>query len=502
MIKVIFSLFLVFVVTTCFVLQPEVDTLKSKSRDNWPLPQYFVQKQDHFDGTNQNTWNQAYYVNDTFWVPGSKAPVFICVGGEGPPLDGSVVVSSVHCNIAVEWLQDQQALMFAVEHRYYGCHNMSACPVDNFDSVSSYKYLSSSQALSDLAQFYLFATEKYNLTKDNKWVSWGGSYPGMLAGWFRLKFPHLVYASVASSAPTTAQLDMVGYNDVVGEAFNSTSAGGSPECYKLIKTGHDSIGQMMNGSDSDRQVLATTFGVSDPNLFNNVTFQRFFSGYGVAIFDAQSNDPACEEDYCNIEKICAFMTNTSVMTPIQRLAVLHANSQEKLKLSKSELLAAGVNPRSPWIRAQRQSQFHFGDWDGDACWNWQTCTEFGFYATCEIGSKCMFTQGLVSVETESQFCSTQFGISLDAVQNNIDFTNAYYGAGNPEGSRVLWPNGEIDPWHSLAILTPPNPQQSTLWVVGASHHFWTHPSLPTDKPEIIEARQKIRQTVQNWLMQA
>ena len=41
-------------------------------------------------------WNQAYYVNDTFWVPGSDAPVFVCVGGEGPALTGAAVVEPDH----------------------------------------------------------------------------------------------------------------------------------------------------------------------------------------------------------------------------------------------------------------------------------------------------------------------------------------------------------------------------------------------------------------------
>ena len=67
-------------------------------------------------------------MNDTFWVPGSDAPIFLCVGGEGPQLDGSVLVASPHCNNAVEWLPETKALMLAVEHRYYGCHNESACP--------------------------------------------------------------------------------------------------------------------------------------------------------------------------------------------------------------------------------------------------------------------------------------------------------------------------------------------------------------------------------------
>lgn len=56
---------------------------------------------------------------------------------------------------------------------------------------SGLKYLSSRQALADLSNFHRQVTEEYKLTDANKWVSFGGSYPGMLAGWFRLKFPNL-----------------------------------------------------------------------------------------------------------------------------------------------------------------------------------------------------------------------------------------------------------------------------------------------------------------------
>ena len=48
-------------------------------------------------------------MNDTFWQPGSAAPIFLCVGGEGPALDASAVQNSVHCSIAVEWLQKTKA---------------------------------------------------------------------------------------------------------------------------------------------------------------------------------------------------------------------------------------------------------------------------------------------------------------------------------------------------------------------------------------------------------
>ena len=113
----------------------------------------------------------------------------------------TAVTGSVHCNVAVEFLPESKALMFAVEHRYYGCHNMSACPYSAHDE-KPLQWLSSHQALADLATFHAYATKAYGLTKPtNKWVSFGGSYPGMMAGWFRVVYPELVHASISSSAP-------------------------------------------------------------------------------------------------------------------------------------------------------------------------------------------------------------------------------------------------------------------------------------------------------------
>ena len=58
-------------------------------------------------------------------------------------------------------------------------------------SDASLRYLNSEQALADLATFRNAMTKKFNLTS-SKWISFGGSYPGSLSAWFRLKYPHLV----------------------------------------------------------------------------------------------------------------------------------------------------------------------------------------------------------------------------------------------------------------------------------------------------------------------
>ena len=43
--------------------------------------QYVRQYVDHFNASDERMWNQAYYVNDTYFnVENESAPVFLCVG--------------------------------------------------------------------------------------------------------------------------------------------------------------------------------------------------------------------------------------------------------------------------------------------------------------------------------------------------------------------------------------------------------------------------------------
>lgn len=136
-----------------------------------PVPESWFEGQnvDHFNGGDTRTWRQRYFARLDFWK--GEGPVFVCVGGEGPPLDGTVLTASVHCNDMVElaptvgrcvcvcvpsFLFVNQhspmpvlhvhsatgALMFAVEHRYYG----TSLPTPDF-STANMVYLSSDQAV-------------------------------------------------------------------------------------------------------------------------------------------------------------------------------------------------------------------------------------------------------------------------------------------------------------------------------------------------------------------
>lgn len=450
---------------------------------------YHAAFQDNFDGSNTNTWQQAYFVNDTFWKGNSDAPVFLCVGGEGPPMDGSYVQASDHCNIAVEWLQSTGALMFALEHRYYGCHNISACPVSDFNHPDAFRFQGSRQALSDVAHFYQYAMVQYSISPDAKWITWGGSYPGMLAGWSRTKFPHLFHGAVSSSAPVYAEVEMQGYYDIVAFAFSvsDNNVGGSEKCSENIADGHRQIGTMFS-SDEGRSTLAALFKLPSADWLKQLENQRNFAGYGVAQFDAQSNDPLCTQPACNIASICHIMTDGSIGNVVERLAHV-AQAQTAWARMPWEVaqyrqeLSAAANTTPPW--------FTF--------WDWQTCTEFGFYQTCNVGTKCFFTQGLVTLDVYLNTCKTQFGIPAEQIPKNIEFSNTYYGGLSPSGSRVLYPNGEVDPWRANSIQKSPGDGLTPLFVAGASHHAWTHTSQPGDQASVIAARTQIRTQVAQWL---
>lgn len=69
-----------------------------------------------------------------------------------------------------------------------------------------------------MARFIGFYKKDIN-SESSKVVTVGGSYPGNLAAWFRLKYPSVTVGSIASSAPLTAQTNFKEYMDVVGQSI-------------------------------------------------------------------------------------------------------------------------------------------------------------------------------------------------------------------------------------------------------------------------------------------
>jgi len=433
---------------------------------------------------------------------------FVCMGGEGPALTKSVLVDSVHCTgdmieLATILYRERgfNVHLFALEHRYYGSSfpkaasttNGTSSHASNSTTVVNMSFLSSRQALADLAYFIPQMTTHYTLKKDDhtvRWITFGGSYPGMLAAWARLKLPHLVYASISNSAPVQVTLDFARYNEKVGEALHNPDVGGSDACYDIVVKGHEAASLLLSQYDKEdgfgRDKIDTLFGVcggaDSLKVERNV---QAFLGDGVVNFPVQGNNPACVGELCNIKKICTFLTS-SKDPPLETLA----------KLSKQQSPGCKNIDWSQMITYLSSDQAKA---NGDCSWLWQTCTEMGFYQTCHLNSTCPYGKGYHSVDLDLEICKRVFGIDADRVARNVQDTLDYYGGWDMKATRILSVNGKVDPWSALSLNVKKDSHTGdhdqtalpTLWSNEASHHFWTHKILKSDGVGIMQTRESI-----------
>nr|GMC90388.1 lysosomal Pro-X carboxypeptidase-like [Ipomoea batatas] len=182
---------------------------------------YFTQILDHFTFTPQSyqTFQQRYLINGTYWGGAkNRSPIFVYMGGEA-----DVELFAHNTGFMFDYAPHFNALLVFIEHRFYG----KSIPFEGKKEARSssnitHGYLSSTQALADYAT--LIINLKNNLTAtDSPVVVFGGSYGGMLAAWFRLKYPHLSIGALASSAPILYFDNITSpyaYNDIITQDLN------------------------------------------------------------------------------------------------------------------------------------------------------------------------------------------------------------------------------------------------------------------------------------------
>lgn len=453
---------------------------------------YFTQRLDHFRNDRRTFQQRYFYSSRHVRANANQTLALLCVGGEGPVYDKTVLVDSIHCTgdmleFAKESAQEYSIHLYALEHRYYGesypdFGGFWNSPVSNHNLV----YLSSRQAIADLARF----VAKQLLPPHTRWITFGGSYPGMISAWARLRLPHQIAMAVSSSAPVQPVLDFVAFNGQVARAWKDPLIAGSEQCLSIIESGHQALAEAAQNV-SLHKVVADMFGLCHAAALNVKDNIQIFLGDGVMQFDMQDNDPSCQEPLCNVQSICDGLMNqtASNYTSLEALAwyTQQKSDGECQDLDWSADLEYIADP----IRGKR---------NGLRSWLWQTCTEFGFYQTCERNSTCPFAKGWHPLGQDLQVCEQAFDVEPRQVAENIQETIDYYGGWHLAATRVLSIAGSVDPWSELALQKSQNTKDRPVYrVPGASHHFWTHPVKKTDGKAIQEAREIIFTTLRRWL---
>ncbi|KAK3205852.1 hypothetical protein Dsin_019898 [Dipteronia sinensis] len=159
---------------------------------------YYKQTLDHFNyrPESYSTFRQRYVINFKYWGgANASAPIFAYLGAEAP-LDGDITAIGFLTDNAARF----NALLVYIEHRYYGKSIPFGSREEALKNASTLGYFNSAQAIADYAEILIHVKKKYQ-AEDSPVIVVGGSYGGMLASWFRLKYPHVALGALASSAP-------------------------------------------------------------------------------------------------------------------------------------------------------------------------------------------------------------------------------------------------------------------------------------------------------------
>jgi len=186
------------------------------------------QRLDHFSPTDHRRFKQRYFeFLDYHRAPGG--PVFLRICGES-------ACDSIPNDYLAVLAKKFGAAVVTPEHRYYG----KSSPFERL-TTENLRFLSSKQALFDLAAFRQYYQEslnaRYNRTgsDENPWFVFGVSYAGALSAWFRLKFPHLTCGSLASSGVVLAVYNFTDFDKQVGESAGPECKSALQETTKLVE---------------------------------------------------------------------------------------------------------------------------------------------------------------------------------------------------------------------------------------------------------------------------
>ncbi|XP_029472070.1 putative serine protease K12H4.7 isoform X1 [Rhinatrema bivittatum] len=441
---------------------------------------WFDQKLDHFNGAESRVWKQRFFINDTFYDGG---PVFLMIGGEGPANPAWMVSGTW-----LRYAEKLKALCLLLEHRFYG----KSHPTEDM-RTANLQYLSSKQALADLAHFQTVMTQKLKLSH-SKWVAFGGSYPGSLATWYRLKYPHLIYAAVATSAPVYALINFTEYLEVV----QTSLADYNSECPKAVKSASDTLVMMLKKKENYVKITED-FKLCEILQINSEMDSAYFletlAGNFMDVVQYNNDNRAFEGvkgTNITIQVLCEIMADVSLGTPYDRYAAVAHLMMDALEMKCMD------TSYKKYVQEMTSAT-----WEGPAAvggrqWVYQTCTEFGFFQSTDSTNQPF--SGF-SLSYFVQQCTDIYGpeFNFTRIVNAVGQTNEMYGGFNIQSSRIVFSNGCVDPWHALGIIKDLSEELPAVYIKGTAHCANMYPARADDPPQLAAARLYILSLLEKWI---
>lgn len=415
----------------------------------------FIQLIDH-NNPSTGTFTQRYYIDESFSTADND-PVFFYICGESActkrALNGAIR----------NYAKKHHAKLVALEHRYYG----ESIPFNSF-STQDLGFLTTDDALDDLAYFQRQISKKKNW--QGKWVAFGGSYPGSLSAYYRLKFPYLVAGSLASSAPVMAKEDFYEYDTHVTQVAG-------PQCAEQMRTVVNAIEATLNDAKQLNQ-MKTLFEASE--VQDPVDFLYLIADTGAAAVQYGMRDEFCS-------------ALSSKATPLQGYAEFAKDLYKSMGVSAVEMTAQGAMSETP------------GDYKngiGMRQWYYQSCTEYGYWQNANPNQAQSTRSALINLDYHHQVCQRLFGLNEPAKTSSFNATY-YYPLMDELVSNIYFTNGANDPWSLLSMAekngNAVNAKLSYYLIDGAAHCDDLHSPSAKDSDSLRHARKIMEALIEDWL---
>lgn len=152
--------------------------------------------------------------------------------------------------------------------------------------------------------------------------------------------------------------------------------------------------------------------------------------------------------------------------------------------------------------------------------------EFGYFQTTDAADQPFGHD--ISLQLFTNMCRDIYGINI--TEATIDWTNDYYGQGEHgdskkcctsrsyrpaqhpspsphlpgglavRGTRIIYPNGSIDPWHALSLTMSTNVEHVVvIYIDGTAHCAPMYPASSSDLKALTQCRDDIRSALAKWL---
>ncbi|XP_010034183.2 lysosomal Pro-X carboxypeptidase [Eucalyptus grandis] len=427
---------------------------------------FYNQTLDHFDYRPESyaTFKQRYVINFNHWGgANASAPIFAYLGAEAAIDDHGV-------GFLIDNAAQFRALSVYIEHRFYGESIPYGLTLDKALSDPNVRgYFSSAQALADYAEILVYLKHKLN-AKDSPIIVIGGSYGGMLASWFRLKYPHVALGALASSAPILYFLDVTpqgAYDSVVAKDFLEASF----SCHQTIRLSWEEIDRVASEPHGLTK-LSNTFKTCRPLQSSSQLKDHLIDVYRS---NAQYNDPFVRPVKATCNAIDGASPRNDILKKI--FAGLVANYGN---------LPCYVNPPST-----PSSQTDLG-------WSWQTCSEM--VMPIGITENTMFQPEPFDLNSYNNDCKRSYGITP-----RPHWITTYYGGHDIKlvlhrfASNIIFSNGLQDPYSSGGVLKNISDTVVAVYTAKGSHCLDILPATKADPDWLVKQRKIEIEIIQKWI---